>query len=249
MAYAWKNCIQSWCFRGTKDNRIVADGIRACGFAAAEVSGAHADFRNPATFADTLAPYRALGVEVPTVGVCLISNDEARDRGFFDFAKAAGAGTISVTFSVRTYPDVLKGAERLAEEYGVDLAIHNHGAHDWLGTGEVLDHVFSRTSPRIGLCLDSAWAIDSGEDPVKMAGRFKDRVRTVHIKDFVYDRAGRNEDVIPGEGNLDLAGFLGVLARNGFAGNAVIEYEGGRDNPLPSLKKCAEKVLGAMAGL
>ena len=36
----------------------------------------------------------------------------------------------------------------------------------------MLQHVFGMTSDRIGLCLDTAWAIDSRLDPVKMVTQF-----------------------------------------------------------------------------
>ena len=41
--------------------------------------------------------------------------------------------------------------------------------------------VFASTSPRIGLCLDTAWALDAHEDPVAMAGKFADRLYGVQF--------------------------------------------------------------------
>jgi len=249
MQYSWQVAIQSWCFRDVKDNRVVAQGIRSCGVDAVEISGAHVDFRNPDSFGGVVAAYRQYGIFIPTIGACHLSGDEKTDRGYFEFAQKASAKAISISFSFPSYPGILTYAERLADEYGVHLAIHNHGCADWLGTSAVLGHIFSLTTPKIGLCLDTAWAMDSGENPVKMVERFRDRLRTVHVKDFVYDRSGRNEDVIPGEGSLDLAGLLETLRNTGFAGNLVIEYEGDRHNPLPSLQKCAQRVLSLLAEL
>ncbi len=249
MEYPWTMCIQSWCFRDNKDNAAVAEAIKACDVCAVELSGAHVDFRNPASFAGVIAAYRDRGILLPSVGVCHFSGEEEKDRVYLDFARQAGARAVSFTFSFRSYPQVLHSAERLAEEYGINLAIHNHGATDWLGTSGVLSHIFATTSHRIGLCLDTAWAIDSGEDPVVLAQRCADRLRTVHLKDFVYDRSGKPEDVIPGDGCLDLPSFVKTLLKAGCAGNLVIEYEGDRHDPLPSLQKCVARVRSTLAGL
>jgi sugar phosphate isomerase/epimerase len=67
--------------------------------------------------------------------------------------------------------------------------VHNHGGKHWLGSSEALSYLFGRSSPRIGLCLDTAWCFDSGEDPLQWTEKFADRLVTVHLKDFVYTRS------------------------------------------------------------
>jgi sugar phosphate isomerase/epimerase len=106
----------------------------------------------------------------------------------------------------------------------------------------MLRHVFKTTSPRIGLCLDTAWALDSGEDPVKMTREFGGRLYGLHVKDFVFDRAGKPEDVIVGTGNLDLSGLVEACREVDFNGYAVLEYEGDVENPVPAVRKCVEAV-------
>jgi sugar phosphate isomerase/epimerase len=115
------------------------------------------------------------------------------------------------------------------------VGIHNHGGPHWLGCARTLQWVFDQTSERIGLCLDTAWALDSREDPVAMAERFGSRLHGVHIKDFVFDRARQPEDVIVGTGNLDLPGLLKTMDAVGFSGAVVLEYEGDVENPVPAL--------------
>jgi sugar phosphate isomerase/epimerase len=82
--------------------------------------------------------------------------------------------------------------------------------------------------------------MDSGQDPVAMAEKFASRLYGVHVKDFVFDRAGRPEDVVVGTGNLDLAKLKSVLDKNSFDGYTVLEYEGDVNDPVPALKECVE---------
>jgi sugar phosphate isomerase/epimerase len=122
------------------------------------------------------------------------------------------------------------------------LGIHNHGGYDWLGNSTILKYIFSRTGKRIGLHLDTAWAIDAKQNPVEMAEKFADRLHGVHVKDFVYDRARNPEDVIIGTGNLDLPKLVQTLKQSNFSGPLVIEYEGDVENPVPALKKCVAEL-------
>ena len=106
----------------------------------------------------------------------------------------------------------------------------------------MLAQVFASTSPRIGLCLDTAWALDAHENPVAMAEKFAERLYGVHLKDFVFDRAGRPSDVVIGEGNLDLPRMLALLESNEHTASVVIEYEGDIADPGPALTRCVQQV-------
>jgi hypothetical protein len=75
--------VQSYCFRGTKDNAAVAGKVKACGLSAIEVCGVHVDFAAPATFADAVRTYRDAGVAIVSAGVNRISGDDAKDRPLF----------------------------------------------------------------------------------------------------------------------------------------------------------------------
>ena len=111
----------------------------------------------------------------------------------------------------------------------------------------MLAQVFASTSPRIGLCLDTAWALDAHEDPVAMAEKFADRLYGVHLKDFIFDRAGRQSDVVIGEGNLDLPKMLALLEANERTASVIIEYEGDIANPGPALTQCVRKINAALS--
>ena len=84
--------------------------------------------------------------------------------------------------------------------------------------------------------------LDSGSDPLAVAKQFRERLFGVHLKDFVFDRAGKPEDVIIGTGNLDLNGLLAYLDETAFDGTLTLEYEGDYNAPIPATKQCVEAV-------
>jgi sugar phosphate isomerase/epimerase len=239
--------VQSYCFRNFKDNAKVAALVRELGLDAIELCAVHCDFANPAGFDAALGAYRKAGVKIVSIGVQSFRNEPAKEANFFKFAKLAGADTISANFRPGEWPESVRAAEKMAEEQGVNLAIHNHGGGHWLGGAEMLAAVFAKTSPRIGLMLDTAWALDAGEDPVKMAEKFAARLYGVHLKDFTFDRARKPQDVVVGSGNLDLASLFKVLGKGGFKGKLILEYEGDVANPVPALKECVAAMRRVMA--
>lgn len=69
----------------------------------------------------------------------------------------------------------------------------------------------------------------------------------VNFKDFTFSAEGGHRDVIIGEGGLDLAQFISGLQQMSFHGPAVIEYEGDRNNPVPALIECVNKIRSAIS--
>jgi sugar phosphate isomerase/epimerase len=238
--------VQSFCFRNFTDNAVTAGLVKGLGLSGIEVCGRHCDFSAPAAFPGVVGAYRSAGLSVVSAGVVLLSADDAANRNYFEFAKLAGAERLSVNFKLDSLDAALKSAEALAEEYGIRLGVHNHGGKHWLGSSEALSYLFGRSSPRIGLCLDTAWCFDSGEDPLQWTEKFADRLVTVHLKDFVYTRSRVHSDVVIGSGNLDLGALDAALIRAGYRGPLVIEYEGDPADPVPALAECAAAVKASM---
>lgn len=239
--------VQSYCFRSFTDIDEIASMTTACGLTGIEVCNRHADFTDPEGFGRIAAAFRGKGIPVTSIGVNALTGDRKSDRPFFESAHAAGLTVMSVNFKIDRIPECLAAAESLAEEYDLRVGIHNHGGHHWLGSRESLAWVFGRTGKRIGLCLDTAWALDSGEDPVEMVRQFGDRLYLLHLKDFVFEPSGEPKDVVVGTGNLDLAALDRALADVGFQGVGVLEYEGDDENPVPALKDCVSKIRSEMS--
>jgi inosose dehydratase len=237
--------VQSWCFRAFKERRQLIEQVKGCGLSRVELCGVHADFSAEATFDATIAELRDGGIAIDCIGVQGFSGDEAKERKYFEFAKKAGAKAISADFRPDFAMKGFRSAEKLAQEYGIRVAIHNHGGKHWLGNAQMLDAVFANTSDRIGLCLDTAWAMDAGEDPVALVTRYAKRLYGVHIKDFTFDRARKEEDVVAGTGNLPVAKLVAALRAADFSGYSVIEYEADEKNPGPAIAKCVAAVKAA----
>jgi len=232
--------IQSWCYRHFKEVPAFIEQLKSTGVNATEICAVHADFSKPDPFARTIEQFKKADVKLVAIGVEYLSGDTEKDRPRFEFCKQAGIKHMSISFQPDSMFDGLKNIEKLADQYDLKLSIHNHGGYDWLGNATILKYIFSKTSERIGLHLDTAWAIDAKQDPIKLAEQFSKRLYGVHVKDFVYDRARNPSDVIIGTGNLDLPRLMTSLKQMNFTGPLVIEYEGDEQNPVPALKKCVE---------
>ena len=240
--------VQSWCFRGFEDNAEAIEKIKACGISKVELSSAHVDFADEGSFDEVIALYAAGGVDIVAIGAVRFGGDESAERKYFEFVRKAGADYLTVDFAVDSVPESYRIAEKLAAEYDVRLGIHNHGGRHWLGSCQMLAHVLANTSERIGLCLDTAWAMDSREDPIAMAERFADRLYGLHIKDFVFDRARNPEDVVVGTGNLSLPKLHETLEKIDFSGRVILEYEGDVKDPVPAVSECVKAIREQMAG-
>ena len=232
--------IQSYCFRGFNSNKEVAEKVKEIGLSAVEPYQGHIDFSDEAACESALSVYSSAGIKIVSCGVNTISGDGKDIECFFRFAQEAGCSVISADIVPPAAWEVFAVTEKLAEKYNVDVALHNHGGSHWLGNAQMLDTVFKRTNSRIGLMLDTAWAIDAREDPVELVERFSGRIKGVHFKDFLYSPQREPEDVVIGTGILNLPLLVKTLKEQDFSGVTILEYEGDVQNPVPTLKKCVE---------
>jgi len=239
--------IQSYCFRKFLPLPQLIDALRQAGLGHVEIWPRHLQWTlGKAKAEKALSLLQQEGIAVSAYGAVEFSNDEAAARPIFAFARQAGIGALTVT---KVEPDALSLVDRLSQEYGVLVAIHNHGRHHHYGRFEQIEEVFSQTSRRYGLCLDTAWFLDAGCDPIEAIDVFQDRLYGVHLKDFVFDDQEGHQDVIIGTGGLDLPRFMKRLQEIGFAGYLSIEYEGDPDDPLPQVIECVRVVREAIDSL
>lgn len=234
--------IQSWCFRSIKTHDGVIDALKQCGVHNIELCGAHYKPEAETDHKKIVDHYKNKGITISSFGVHGIGTDEAAARKVFDFAKAAGFKTISADLR----PGGLEVAEKLCKESGIKIAIHNHGRKHALGSVRSLEELFAKASPNVGLCMDTAWMLDSGENPVEIAKKFATRLYGIHLKDFIFKRDGKPEDVVIGQGNLDLQAYIETLLANKFDGYFTLEYEGDVETPIPPTKKCVEAVTAVL---
>lgn len=226
--------VQSYCFRHFKKNEEVAEKVREAGFSNLELC-VPADCTDEKSFEKVIGIYAKAGIKIVSIFASV-------EEKVFKFAKMAGARLMSTSFPFSFSLDAFRSAEKLADKYDINMGIHNHGGHDWLGSAGVLKTVFDNTGPRVGLTLDTAWALDAGQDPVKMVEMFSGRLYGLHLKDFTFNTARKPEDVIVGTGNLDLPKLFEALKKINYNGAVIIEYEGDIENPVPAVKQCVEQV-------
>jgi sugar phosphate isomerase/epimerase len=87
----------------------------------------------------------------------------------------------------------LRSAANRAADYGISLAVENHGDLD---SSELEQLIERAASPNVGVCFDSANAVRVGEDPVAAATRLASRVLMVHLKDI--ESPERATDMVAG---------------------------------------------------
>jgi len=121
---------------------------------------------------------------------------------------------------------------------GLRLAYHHH-----MGTvvqsGDDVDRLMQHAGPEAELLLDTGHLTFAGADPVRIARDYGTRVAHVHCKDVraavLADALNRDASfldavldgvyTVPGDGCVDYAKVLGVLASAGYKGWLVVEAE------------------------
>ena len=238
--------IQSWCFRTWDQHEKLIAATEECGLHFIEQGQRFIDPLTDEKYMNAVNKYRESGLTISGYGVLRFDTDTVVSRKWFEFAQAIGIDSIVADFALGEEMATAAILEPLCEEFDIDIAIHNHGRRHHLGAPHALDRVFAHTSSNIGLCLDTAWMLDSGFDPVDIAEKYSDRLYGVHIKDFIFDRAGQHEDTIVGKGNLRLDDLVKLLSDQGYGGFLTLEYEGDIENPLPASKECVEEMKAAV---
>jgi inosose dehydratase len=134
---------------------------------------------------------------------------------------------------------IVADAEKVANEFGLDLVFHPHVA-TYVETPEECELFFDAAShTNVGLCLDTGHCVYGYGDSVKEAEKYKDKLRFVHIKDCdvnVLEQARQSkwtfEEAIEhkvftviGQGNIDFPAFFRTLVENGYSGWSVVEQD------------------------
>jgi inosose dehydratase len=117
----------------------------------------------------------------------------------------------------------------------------------------------------IGLCLDTGHLLIGGADPLALTRQVPDRIEHVHLKDvdaaladrvrrglLTYTQAVRDGMYRPlGQGDVDIAGIVGVLDDAGYRGWYVLEQDtilradpGPDAGPRDQVRACVEFLAG-----
>lgn len=173
---------------------------------------------------------KAAGVQLVAFGVLSFDRDQQAARRAFEFARAMGIETLTADPS----PDSFEYLAKLAAEYKIPIAIHNHGPGSRYDKIEQVQAVLKDQPKPIGVCVDTGHFLRSGEDPVEAIHLFGSRVYAVHLKDV----RARTQFTELGKGDLDLVGTLKALQKVHFKGCLALEYEEHPENPIPYIQEC-----------
>jgi len=180
------------------------------------------------------ARLKELDIRLVCYGVVELPNNEAACRRVFDFAKDMGIETIVS----EPPPEAFDLLERLAEEYRINVAIHNHPEPSRYWNPDTVLEVCKGRSKRIGACADTGHWMRSGINPLEAIRKLEGRIISFHFKDLnKYGKQG-SHDVPWGSGQANIRAILEELYRQKFQGVFSAEYEHNWENNLPELAEC-----------
>jgi sugar phosphate isomerase/epimerase len=188
------------------------------------------------------AKLRQHGVKAVNYGVVGVPNRESEARKVFEFAKKLGVVAITTESA-----DAIELIEKLAIEYDINVAFHNHP-----GSMERPDYkiwhplyvagLVQGRDKRVGACADTGHWARSGIKPIEAIRILKGRIISSHLKDLNEFGSRNAHDVPFGQGVCGIAEILDELKAQGFRGNISIEYEHNWENSLPEVAQCVEFV-------
>jgi sugar phosphate isomerase/epimerase len=166
-------------------------------------------------------------------------------RGDFEFAKQMGIETLVC----EPGPGDVAKIDKLCEEFGIGLALHNHPKPSTYWDPETVLKATQGCGPRVGACADTGHWIRSGIVPLEAVRKLKGRIVSLHLKDR--DAMGSGNEVPWGTGAGDLKAVLAELKQQGFKGVFSIEYEKWDGEQTENIRKCVaffEKTCAELAG-
>lgn len=169
------------------------------------------------------------GVTAVSFGVEGFTADEAANRKKFEFAKALGLEILTADPTADSFDNL----DKLTEEFGIKIAIHNHGPKARYDKVEDTLKAVKDHSPMIGACLDTGHCIRSAEKPHETIEKLGDRLISMHLKDWVLN----GPEKLLGEGDIDLPAVAKVLKARDFKGPLMLEFELSPGNPVPEMQQ------------
>ncbi len=186
------------------------------------------------------------GIEWPFVnmGVVKPSIDEAASRKIFEGAKKLGIQVLvaepETHGKMEELGPVMDVVEKLAKEYNIKVAIHNHpGPKNFYWNPDTVLAAVKDRSPLLGCCADVGHWVRSGLDPVDCLRKMEGRVITLHFKDLS-ELGPKAHDVPWGTGVSNVKGMLTELKRQHFQGAICVEYEYNWDNSASEIAESAK---------
>ncbi len=204
-----------------------------------------------ADFAAIQARMKAKGINTKFVnmGVVKPTTDEAESRKIFEGAKRLGIDVLVAEPETHNKMEelgpVMDVCEKLAKEYNIKVAIHNHpGPKNFYWNPDTVLAAVKGRSPLLGACCDVGHYVRSGLDPVECLKKLEGRIIALHFKDLVKDKDAKGKEImhdVPwGTGIGNAKGMMAELKRQGFRGAFCIEYEYNWEKSVPEIAQCVK---------
>lgn len=179
-----------------------------------------------------------VGLRLLTYYIQDIPGDPAECRKIFEFGRKMGIET----FMTEPKPEALDVIERFCDEYGINVALHNHdqkaSPQYWRPEG-VLKACEGR-SKRIGACADIGYWIRSGIDPLQGIRTLGPRLITLQLHDL-HTSGPDGQDVPWGTGAGKTEALLTEMARLGLRPTMIgLEYSNDWLESMPKVAQCAQ---------
>lgn len=196
---------------------------------------------DPARAAEYRKQAADAGVTILSFGVSHYSKNHDANRKFFEFGKAMGFTSLSADPD----PDAFDSLDKLVEEYGIAIGIHNHGPGHRYGPIDTIVQAVKDHHPKIGCCLDCGHLLHSKEDPVAAVETLGPRIYGIHLKDV----KDATKFSILGEGDLKTAALMKALAARKYDYIMALEYEENPKAPMDEIRACLATARKAAATL
>ena len=157
-------------------------------------------------------------------------------------------GTTGNLESLQQSIDSLGNLSKLAEKYGVTLCVKAHVGASIDNTPTTLQAMSAISSTNFGIDMDPSHIHRAGENPVEALKAVISRVKHVHIRDCkgMQQGPGKPEMQANGRGDIDLLGYIKVLADHGYAGPVDLEIIGAKDYSIEQCCVIAAESRGHM---
>jgi len=180
----------------------------------------------------------AAGVRLLTYYIQDIPGDAAGCRRVFEFGRKIGIKT----FMSEPKPEALGTIDRFCNEYGINVALHNHDAKAsplyWNPAGVL--KACEGLSKRIGACADIGYWMRSGIGPLEGVRQLRERLITVQMHDL-HAPGADGHDVPWGTGVGQTEALLKEFYRLGIRPTMFgLEYSYNWLESMPDIAKCVE---------
>lgn len=175
--------------------------------------------------------------------------NEAEMRKLFEFGKKMGVRT----FIAEPKPESLPILDKLAAEFDINVAVHNHprkAKNDKyvIWNPDDVMKMIAKCSPRIGCCADTGHWVRSNLDPLECLKKYQGRLMALHLKD-VSEKGPKGKDAVFGTGVADVRAMLVELQRQKFSGQLTFENEANVADRAGDVAMCIEFVKKTAAEL